>query len=268
MKKVIHKKCIGVLLLACLLLSFAKTTSATNNSESAYSPGEMNVKWSEFERKSQVKLSRAFPYMKCFENSSKKHQLPLALMLAIARGESNFDTEAVSKANAIGVMQIQWPGTAKHLGIKTKTALYRPCVNIEAGTRYFAELLTRYKGNIYLALAAYNYGPTRIKPQTKPTQLPSGAHWYASYIYDHLDYIKSTNTLDYQSIQQRTLISFVKAYRAKHFTEYMRDIMPESQIDWFKRTSGKYDIIFSFKDEKEYRAAQTSLKKYGFDFNK
>ena len=59
----------------------------------------------------------SYPYAHCFESAARKYDLPLTLLLAVARGESNFNPMAKSDRNCHGVMQIQWPGTARHLGI-------------------------------------------------------------------------------------------------------------------------------------------------------
>lgn len=85
-----------------------------------------------------------------------EYGLPESLLLAVARGESDCEARARSRANAHGVMQILWPDTAKHLGINRLSDLYEPCTNIDAGARYLKELLARYDGNVHLALAAYN----------------------------------------------------------------------------------------------------------------
>ena len=73
-------------------------------------------------------------------------------------------------------MQILWPATAQELGIKRKSDLFNPCTNIRAGARYLKYLMDRYKGDYHLALAAYNYGPHRIKQGAAPFEIPKGAH--------------------------------------------------------------------------------------------
>jgi len=77
-----------------------------------------------------------------------------AMVATIIDIESSFRPNAVSKAGAVGLMQIT-PITAKHLRV---TELHNPRVNIEAGTRYLAELLGRFD-TLELVLAAYYYGP-------------------------------------------------------------------------------------------------------------
>ena len=84
-------------------------------------------------------------------------------------------------------MQILWPDTARHLGIYRLSQLYDPCTNIDAGARYLKELLGNYDDNLHLALAAYNYGPSRIAKDG--FNIPSGAEWYSGYIYRHLNYV-------------------------------------------------------------------------------
>ncbi len=102
------------------------------------------------------------PYLRCFTIASQQHAVPLETLIGIARVESNFQADARSPADAHGIMQIRWPLTARHLGIRRVAELYNPCVNIDAGAAYLSELSERYQGNQTLALAAYNYGPSRI----------------------------------------------------------------------------------------------------------
>ena len=133
-----------------------------------------------------------FPHATCFGAAAVEYELPETLLLAVARGESDFEATARSRANAHGVMQILWPDTAKHLGIHRLSQLYDPCTNIDAGARYLKELLELYDGNLHLALAAYNYGPRRIPSDGRP--IPSGANWYSGYIYRHLQYVLGEGT--------------------------------------------------------------------------
>ena len=130
-----------------------------------------------------IRPSYQFPHASCFRAAAVAHDVPESLLLAVARGESDFEETARSKANAHGVMQIQWPGTAQHLGVNRLSDLYDPCTNIDAGAKYLKELMGRYNGSIHLALAAYNYGPGRIT--TNGGNIPDGARWYSGYIYRH-----------------------------------------------------------------------------------
>lgn len=85
---------------------------------------------------------------------SRQHQLHPALIRAIIKAESDFDPRAVSRAGAVGLMQLM-PQTAVRLDVRN---LYDPEDNIGGGTKYLRQLLDRFRGNLPLALAAYNAG--------------------------------------------------------------------------------------------------------------
>ncbi|HKU51952.1 MAG TPA: transglycosylase SLT domain-containing protein [Nitrospira sp.] len=85
---------------------------------------------------------------------SRQHQLHPALIRAIIKAESDFDPRAVSRAGAVGLMQLM-PQTAMKLDVRD---LYDPEDNIGGGTKYLRQLLDRFRGNLPLALAAYNAG--------------------------------------------------------------------------------------------------------------
>ncbi len=94
-----------------------------------------------------------------------------ALSHAIARQESEFKPDAVSRANARGLMQLLPKTaklTAKNLGIPYhKAELFNPSYNITLGSQYLGELIGRFDGNYILAIAGYNAGPTRSKQWIK-----------------------------------------------------------------------------------------------------
>lgn len=123
-----------------------------------------------------------YPFATCFQQSAAKHRVPVDLLLAVARTESAFDAGASSHANAHGVMQIQWPGTASHLGVRRIAELFVPCRSIELGATYLRELLDRYEQDIRRALAAYNYGPGRI---ARTGAIPKGADKYVRLVAEH-----------------------------------------------------------------------------------
>jgi soluble lytic murein transglycosylase-like protein len=92
------------------------------------------------------------------EKASTKHGVEKALIRAIIKQESNFNVNALSHANAQGLMQII-PGTAKLLGI---TNVWDIEQNIDGGTRYIKDQLNTF-GDLRLALAAYNAGPNNVR---------------------------------------------------------------------------------------------------------
>jgi len=84
------------------------------------------------------------------------------LLLAIARQESAFNPNAVSGANARGLLQLL-PGTAKRFTNRDlDEALSDPERNVAMGARYLNDLLRILNGQLPLALAAYNAGPVRV----------------------------------------------------------------------------------------------------------
>jgi len=88
-----------------------------------------------------------------------RHGLDPALVRAITHVESRFNANALSPAGAAGLMQLM-PATAKRYGTANRMD---PAQNLDAGARYFKDLLAQYSGNVALALAAYNAGEGAVQ---------------------------------------------------------------------------------------------------------
>jgi len=94
--------------------------------------------------------------------------IPLNVALAISRQESAFDTKAISRAGARGLMQLM-PRTARITAKKInhkyirKNLTLKPSYNIKLGSYYFKQMLEKFDGSYVLALASYNAGPNRVK---------------------------------------------------------------------------------------------------------
>jgi len=85
-------------------------------------------------------------------------RVPARLVAAVVRAESGGDPSAISRTGAQGLMQLM-PGTAAMLGVGDP---WDPEENVAGGARYLHYLLGHYKGNVKLALAAYNAGPGAV----------------------------------------------------------------------------------------------------------
>lgn len=89
-----------------------------------------------------------------FAEVADEYGVNLNLLKAVAKAESDFDTEAVSWCGAQGIMQLM-PPTAESLGVEDP---FDARQNITGGAKMLAYLLDDYNGNVSLALAAYNAG--------------------------------------------------------------------------------------------------------------
>ena len=125
--------------------------------------GSINYKNLEKNRK---KHSGTIDYM------ANRYKLPKSLLHAVITAESGYDSNAVSRAGAVGLMQLM-PGTARRYGVKNRRNPYQ---NISGGTQYLRDLLILYDNNLQLVLAAYNAGEGAVKkynntiPPYKETQ--------------------------------------------------------------------------------------------------
>jgi soluble lytic murein transglycosylase-like protein len=87
-----------------------------------------------------------------------EHNLDVDLLASLVKAESDGNARAVSRAGARGLMQLM-PGTANDLGVQDS---FKPDQNVRGGSTYLDALLTRYRNNLALALAAYNAGPAAV----------------------------------------------------------------------------------------------------------
>lgn len=99
----------------------------------------------------------SIPFAELFRQAATAHGLDAALLAAVARTESGFDTGAVSPAGAQGLMQFM-PATAAGMGVDP----WDPRSAIDGAARYLRRELDRF-GRLDLALAAYNAGPGAVQ---------------------------------------------------------------------------------------------------------
>jgi len=107
------------------------------------------------------------------EQEARALGFPVALALAVAHAESNFDPRAESRKGARGVMQIM-PATARGEYAIDAGHLWDPRINIRLGLHFLGRLVASYGGRTDRALAHYNGGPaasavplSRTYPETR-----------------------------------------------------------------------------------------------------
>lgn len=233
---------------------------------------ELQALWSEYvANEAQRAPLGKFPYPHCFRRAAGAHGLPLSLLLAVARGESNFQPRARSRANAYGLMQIRWPQTAWDLGIYRLADLFDPCTNVEAGARYLKRLKDRYGGDLHLALAAYNYGPGRIP--SDGSRLPTGAVRYSAYVYRHLRRVlwgtEASPPLEpppFEVVRRPgrfVVITFDNPYRARYFVERLRASAPGLRFERSRTDDGRYAVSLLYAGTGELRRGRDRLAGLG-----
>jgi len=152
-------------------------------------------------------------YFPITELSRAAKSVEPALALAIARQESEFNTNAVSHAGARGLMQIM-PRTAKNLSRSLGIAYSKSALtedwkyNARLGTAYLANLMKRYDGALILVAAAYNAGPSRVN------------RWIEAYgdprrnSVDTIDWIETIPFNETRNYVQR-IVESLHVYRAR-----------------------------------------------------
>lgn len=107
---------------------------------------------------SNQSLTRLGKYEEIINEASETYGVDKNIIKSVILAESSAKENAVSTANAKGLMQII-DSTAKYLGINN---VWDPKENIMGGAKYLSELLRKYNGNLKFALAGYNAGPGNV----------------------------------------------------------------------------------------------------------
>ncbi|MFV0680504.1 lytic transglycosylase domain-containing protein [Ottowia sp.] len=148
-----------------------------------------STKWVMPKRFARLDASKSYQAVhKHLQAAAKAHKLDVALLKAVVAAESGFNADAVSPKGAVGLMQLM-PTTAERYGVVADKAprlgrkgqplpvrsvqdkLTDPRTNIDAGARYLAYLIRLFKGQLDLALAAYNAGEGAV--QRAGNQIPN-----------------------------------------------------------------------------------------------
>jgi hypothetical protein len=103
-------------------------------------------------------------------------------VLAVARAESHFQSDAVSPRGAIGLMQLE-PETAKHYGVN----ICDPADNVRGGARFLRDLHSRYRNPLFI-LAAYNAGEKALTEHGGIPPFPETVSFVAAVVNDFYDW--------------------------------------------------------------------------------
>ena len=171
-----------------------------------------------------VPLRYPRPYPEAVAEAGKLANIPADWILAVMRQESLFRKDAVSRADARGLMQML-PATAAavarrwHLPHPGKDALFDPAVAIPLGAAHLRELLDRHAGQLTLSLAAYNAGSTAT------------ARWLPSHSMDAdvwVENIPYTETRAYVQHIMEHIVAFalLSAAASPHLYELMPPVEP------------------------------------------
>jgi len=101
------------------------------------------------------------------EEYTRQYSLPQNILYAMILEESRFKEKAVSRANALGLMQLIPPTgslAAKRTRMRgfSSELLFEPGINIGLGSWYLKQLTVQFDGNLILSIASYNAGPQRV----------------------------------------------------------------------------------------------------------
>jgi len=102
------------------------------------------------------------------EENAKRQSVRADLLRAVIGQESGSRPCAVSPRGAQGLMQLM-PAVAEQFGVHDPLD---PKQHVEAGTKLLKQLLTKYNGDMRLALSAYNAGPERVDREGGVPQIP------------------------------------------------------------------------------------------------
>lgn len=181
-----------------------------------------------------------------FQEASETYGVPLSLLKAVAKAESDFNPNVVSSAGAVGIMQLM-PATAKELGVQN---IYDVKENIMGGAKELSGLLKRYDGDLTLTLAGYNAGIGNVQkyggvPPFQETQ--NYIKKITSYLGEEIEIPTNRNQVNMESYdgESQVLVGNPSTVEAQsQFGE--KNSLSEKELLQYYVESMKYQIQASF----------------------
>lgn len=145
-------------------------------------------------------LSKQTSFDSIIAETAGKYDIDAGLVKAVIHTESFFNSNAVSRSGAKGLMQLM-DDTGRSLGVENP---YDPEQNIQGGSKFLSFLLNKYQGNVEVALAAYNAGPGRIdrlgiatdaELRTRMAELPEETQNYVNKVKQAWQQYQSNETI-------------------------------------------------------------------------
>lgn len=173
------------------------------------------------------------PLLSLVKELAQKSKVPTALIYAIMRQESLFDPNALSPADAIGLLQLI-SGTGTHMAQRKKIKfkrndLFDPEKNILLGIEYLRFLMNMFNGELIPMVASYNAGPTHVKRWLKADLLNK------SDPYSQLEFaegIPFNETRDYLIKVFRNYTNYCLIYKFEDCKKDLKEIYKLKSINW------------------------------------
>lgn len=181
-----------------------------------------------------------------FQEASQTYGVPLSLLKAVAKAESDFNPNVVSSAGAVGIMQLM-PATAKELGVQN---IYDVKENIMGGAKELSGLLKRYDGDLTLTLAGYNAGIGNVQkyggvPPFQETQ--NYIKKITSYLGEEIEIPTSRNQVNVEYAEQESQVLVGNSSTVEGQSQFVeKNSLSQKELLQYYVESMKYQIQASF----------------------
>lgn len=192
----VDKKIIAFLTLTLLLLSASPTMAAVYTCRDAngsirFTNAPSTAGCQKIYKEQRLHNSRptiysynSSSYDQAIWKTGVRYNVDPYLIKAVIRAESDFDSSAVSKKGAQGLMQLM-PATARELRVSNP---FDPNENIDGGTRYLRQMLDIFDNDLMLSIAAYNAGPGAVKRANGVPRFPETLRYVTKVLKHYKGY--------------------------------------------------------------------------------